>query len=305
MENNAAPPERALRCQNGTRKVTQCLCILCRIFVPLIFSIWNVVPGAETIDSRLIDKSIEPTISTPPMKEPSATVPSCTAWRQLIFMRIRRHLSSILAFGILLSCRAALLAGPRDGQWKKVEEAISHGLPKTAITNLEPIIQASLKDKAYAEAVKAIGKKIALEGNIQGNKPEEKITRLEAEIAKAPREMVPVMDTLLAHWYWQYFQQNRWRFLQRTTTAQAPGKDFTTWDLPRLFNEIDKQFQSALAAEPTLKATPIAFWDDLLQKGTMPDSFRPTLFDFIAHEALDFYTSGEQVATKAQDAFEL
>src|SRR5512142_905946 len=137
-------------------------------------------------------------------------------------------------------------AEPRDAQWKQVEEAIKKGLPKTAITNLEPIIQGALRDKAYAEAVKAIGQKIALEGNIQGNKPEEKITRMEAEIAKAPKEMVPMMDAVLAHWYWHYFQQNRWRFMQRTQTAQAPGKDFTTWDLARLFAEIDKQFTKAL-----------------------------------------------------------
>ena len=200
---------------------------------------------------------------------------------------------------------SSLQAGPRDAQWKEVEEAIQKGLPKTAITNLEPIIQGALKDKAYAEAVKAIGEKIALEGNIQGNKPEEKITRLEAEIAKAPKEMVPLLETLLADWYWQYFQQNRWRFMQRTATAAPPGKDFTTWDLPRLFAEIDKQFQKALAAEKILKATPISAWDDLLQKGTMPDSYRPTLYDFIAHEALEFYTSGEQAAAKPEDAFEL
>ena len=200
---------------------------------------------------------------------------------------------------------SSLQAGPRDAQWQQVEDAIKKGLPKTAITNLEPIIQGALKDKAYAEAVKAIGEKIALEGNIQGNKPEEKITRLEAEIAKAPKEMVPLMDTLLAEWYWQYFQQNRWRFMQRTATATQPGKDFTTWDLPRLFAEIDKQFQKALAAEKILKATPISAWDDLLQKGTMPDSYRPTLYDFIAYQALQFYTSGEQAAAKPEDAFEL
>src|SRR5262249_48373874 len=163
------------------------------------------------------------------------------------------------------------------------------------------IIQGAIKDKAYAEAVKAIGRKLSLEANIQGNKPEEKITRLEAEIAKAPKEMVPVLDTLLAHWYWQYFQQNRWRFMQRTATTAAPGSDFTTWDLPRLFTEIDRQFQKALSAEIVLKATPISSWDDLLQKGAIPDSYRPTLYDFEAHEALQFYTSGEQAATKSED----
>ena len=38
----------------------------------------------------------------------------------------------------------------------------------------------------------------------------------------------------------------------------APGKDFTTWDLPRLFAEIDKHFQKALAAEEQLKKIPVA-----------------------------------------------
>ena len=218
-----------------------------------------------------------------------------------------RWLSSILAASAaaLVFMTSSLQAGPRDAQWKAVEEAIQKGLPKTAITNLEPIIQGALNDNAYAEAVKAIGQKIALEGNIQGNKPEEKITRLEAEISKAPKEMVPLMDTLLAEWYWQYFQQNRWRFMRRTATARQPGKDFTTWDLPRLFAEIDKQFQKALAADKILKATPISVWDGLLQKGTMPDSYRPTLYDFIAYQALQFYTSGEQAAAKPEDAFEL
>ena len=211
----------------------------------------------------------------------------------------------LATIAVLLLMSQSLFAGTRDAQWKKVDDAVSKGLPQTAITNLGPIIEGAMKDKAYAEAVKAIGKKIALEGNIQGNKPEEKITRLEAEIAKAPKEMVPVFDTLLAHWYWHYFQQNRWRFMQRTATAEAPGKDFTTWDLARLYAEIDNQFQKALSAEKILKATPVSAWDDLLIKGTMPDSYRPTMYDFIAHEALEFYTSGEQGAAKPEDAFEL
>ena len=121
---------------------------------------------------------------------------------------------------------------------------------------------------------------------------------MEAEIARAPKEIVPLLDTLLANWYWHYFQNNRWRFMQRTQTAQAPGKDFTTWDLPRLFAEIDKQFGKALANADTLKKTPVGTFDDVLQKGTLPDAYRPTLYDFIAHEALRFYTSGEQADVK-------
>ena len=180
----------------------------------------------------------------------------------------------LVAIGIAVLIAANPATPPnRADQWKKVDEAVNKGLPKTAIEELEPIIAAAMKDKAYPEAIKAIAKKIALEGNIQGNKPEEKITRMKAEIAKAPTEMVPVMDAILAHWYWHYFQQNRWRFMQRTATAAAPGEDFTTWDLPRLFAEIDKQFTKALRRrEGTEGDRRSPTYDALLEKGTMPDA---------------------------------
>ncbi len=191
--------------------------------------------------------------------------------------------------------------------WKAYDAALKKGLPKTAITHLEPIIAQTLRDKDYAEAIKAIGKKMALESNIQGNKAQEKIRRMEAEIAKAPKEMKPVMEAILANWYWHYFQQNRGRFLQRTRTGAGAGagNDFETWDLPRIFNEIDKQFNKALVHKAVLKKIPVADYNDLLQKGSAPDSFRPTMYDFLVYNALQFYSSGEQAGAKAEDAFEL
>ncbi|MCU0857101.1 MAG: MG2 domain-containing protein [Pontiellaceae bacterium] len=213
---------------------------------------------------------------------------------------------SLLVFVMLMTLALnTAFAGPRDEQWKKVQNAISNGLPKTAIEEIEPIISGAMKDKAYAEAIKAIGMKIAFEGNIEGNKPEEKITRMQAETAQAPEEMKPVMEAILANWYWHYFQQNRWRFMQRTQTAEQPGNDFTTWDLPRILSEIDKQFTKALSYEKTLKATPVTAYNDLLDKGTVPDTYRPTMFDFLAHNALEFYSAGEQGAAKAEDDYEL
>lgn len=206
---------------------------------------------------------------------------------------------------VLFGMTADVQAASRDALWKEVNEAMEKGLPQTAIEKLNLIIEGARKDKAWGELAKAIGRKLVLEANRQGNKPEEKIRLLEAEIERAPKELVPLFDTLLAHWYWHYYQANRWRFLQRTATTQPPGKDFTTYDLPRLFALIDRQFQKALAAADTLKQTPVSSYDDLLEKGTLPDAYRPTLFDFIAHEALGFYTSGEQAGAKPEGAYEL
>jgi uncharacterized protein YfaS (alpha-2-macroglobulin family) len=206
---------------------------------------------------------------------------------------------------LLVTLSSAAAAGPRDELWKQVEDAVKKGQPKTAIDKLEPIIEQALADEAYAEAIKAIGQKIALEGNIQGNKPEEKITRMRGAIDKSPAEMQPVMEAILANWYWHYFQQNRWRFVQRSQTAAPPGEDFTTWDLARILSEIDKQFQKALASADALQETPIADYNELLQLGNAPDGYRPTLYDFLAHNALAFYTSAEQAGARAEDAFDL
>ena len=205
---------------------------------------------------------------------------------------------------LVLTC-LDLTAASRDAAWKAVQDAIDKGLPKTAIEELEPIIKGALEDEAYGEATKAIARKIVLEGTIEGNKPEEKIVRMEDEISGAPAAMIPLLNTIQAHWYWHYFRQNRWRFIQRTATAEAPGEDFTTWDLPRLFARIDDHFTAALQAAPRLKEIPVSTFDELLEKGTLPDNYRPTLYDFIAHEALSFYTSGEQAAALPQDAYVL
>ncbi len=219
-------------------------------------------------------------------------------------MSTSKFLIALLSLAILAAAAVAR-ADKWDSQWKKVDDAVQQGLPKTAIEQLQPILDGAMAEKNYPVAIKAIGRKFALEGVIQGNKPEEKITRMDAEIAKAPAEMRPMLEVVQAQWYWQYFLHNRYRFVQRTATAAAPGKDFTTWDLPRLFAEIDKHFQAALASADQLKKIPIADYNDLLEKGSLPDDYRPTLYDFVANQALDFYNAAEQAGARAEDAFEL
>lgn len=187
--------------------------------------------------------------------------------------------------------------------WKSVEEALSKGRPQTAIELLEPILTKAKAEENWAEAAKALTKKISYQGMIEGGKAEEKIGQLEAEIAEWPEAAQPILETILGYWYWQFYQQNQWRFLQRTQSDEPPGEDILSWDLATILAEIDSHFVKALADPEKLRAEPIERYDDLLEKGNVPDSYRPTLYDFIAYEALRFYTSGEQAGAKSQDAF--
>ena len=188
--------------------------------------------------------------------------------------------------------------------WKKVEAADREGLPRTAIDLLKQIVQISLEQKREGEALRALTREIILESVVAGNKPEARVARIREEIAKAPAGMKPLLRVVEAEWYHQYFSRNRWRFMERSATdGGIDEKDFTTWDLRRIVREIDGIYQAVLADDALLKKTPVAIFGDFLELGNQPPSLRPTLFDFIAFQALEFYVSGERAAAAPEDAF--
>lgn len=210
---------------------------------------------------------------------------------------------ALLLVFLFITVSTTLMAQTKDPRWKEVEEHLKKRLPQSAIAVLTEIETGAKAEKRWAEAARAMGYRISLLETIDGSHEAAKIRLLDEEIPKAPSELHPILQGIQAKWFWDYFSDNEWRFLERTQTDAAPGKDIETWDLKRLFAEIDRRFQTALAQPAALQAVPVSDFDALLDKGTLPDAWRPTLYDFIVHEALDFYTSGEQAGARPQDAF--
>ena len=206
--------------------------------------------------------------------------------------------------GTLLNTETSNNPDDRDTLWKQVEQAQKKGLPKSAATLLTQIYDSAVVDKEFAEATKAICYQIRIEGQINQPEMPYSIRRLQAELPKLHEEVQPLARVIQAHWFLTYYYQNRWQIQQRSQTAQSPSDDFETWDSARLLDEVDTLLQASLASSDKLKELPIARFDKLLKKGTMPDTYQPTLYDFIAHQAAQFYALDEQV-TRAQDDFEL
>lgn len=197
---------------------------------------------------------------------------------------------------------------PPTAAWKQVHQAIEQGLPKTAIQRLETIIESAGQQGDEAEQVRAIALKTTLEAEIEGGDPAERIERLEPLIEAAESESKQaLLRSIQANWFWDYFQRNRWQFQQRSEVAgDAPANDdFRTWSLPRILDHIDGLFQTALARAEVLQAIPVTQFDALLEAGNAPDAYRPTLYDFLAYDALDFYTAGEQAGSLPQGSFDL
>ncbi len=200
----------------------------------------------------------------------------------------------------------------RPAAWKAVQKALDEGKPQTALQALAGVEAAAVQAQAWDEAARAIATRVLAEtGDRPGDDPE-RVIRLAAVIEKAPAETKHVLEAIRANWTWGYFQMNRWRYQERTQGG-ADTKDLAKlaeWDLPGIVAEIRRRFAVAVGApgspeRAALQKLPVAAWSAVIEKGTMADAYRPTVWDVIVRDAIEFSSSGERGLVAPEDAFEV
>ncbi len=197
---------------------------------------------------------------------------------------------------------SAPLNQDREALWKQVKKEIDQDLPKSAIATLKKIYSSATAEQAWGDAARAISQQYFLEGRINQPAYPYAIKQMQAFLPDSPEPIRPILKVILANWLNSYLQQNRWRFSDRSQTATQPSEDIQTWDLPRLLGQVDEYYTQALSNAAFLQSIPIADYSDLLEITKKDARFRPTLYDFVAFEALNFYAAEEQI-TRPQNAF--
>ena len=196
--------------------------------------------------------------------------------------------------------------GPRAEAWERVQQALDEGRPKSAGESLAAIERAAIAERAWAETARAIATRVLADTGDRPPDDPERVRQLAAATDRAPPEARGVLEAIRANWTWRYFLTNRWRFTQRTTgAATADPTTIESADLPTIVAEIRRRFATALGDEAALRKLPVGEWSSLLQPGSMPDTYRPTVWDVVVHDALAFAASGERGLVAPEDAFEL
>ncbi|MGB6152426.1 MAG: MG2 domain-containing protein [Pricia sp.] len=193
-----------------------------------------------------------------------------------------------------------------DALWEKVQKLENDDLTKSALKQVQIISEKAKKEKNSAQVVKALlftsKYTLILEEDAQLNI----INDFRSEIEKAEFPTKSVLEGYLAHMYWQYFQQNRYQFYDRTQMEnKVDSVDFRTWDLTTLFYEISAHFEASLENKEALQKTGLDDFKEILRKQTDSEIYRPTLYDVLAHTALDFYKTNENSITRPADTFEI
>ncbi len=198
--------------------------------------------------------------------------------------------------------------GSYASEWKKVDEFYNKGLPQSALKEVEKLYARAKREKNAAETVKALINRVRFIQEVEEDSFVKIQTILMKELETAQVPLRPLLHSMMAELYWNFYQQNRWTFLNRSATVDFKNDDMRTWDLRKIVDQVTMHYDESLKnAQDTQKVT-ISLFDPILANSNAAKAsrvFRPTLFDFLAHRAIDFYANQEAGLTRPVYAFSM
>ncbi len=195
-------------------------------------------------------------------------------------------------------------AQPFTVLWHKTDSLSNLGQPQSALAIVDKIYTRAKIEKNDPQMIKAIIYRIRLNSDFRENFLPYTITGLQKEIATSSKPAKQVLQSILAEVYWKYYQNNQYRFRNRTQIKSNIPDSIETWDLTTISNAITRTWMLSLDEADTLKRIPIGNFDAILEQDIFssgkPDSlktdaakFVPTLYDFLAGRALNYFTSAK------------
>jgi uncharacterized protein YfaS (alpha-2-macroglobulin family) len=189
--------------------------------------------------------------------------------------------------------------------WKSVDRLEEEGKTKDALKSVESIILKARKDKNTTQTVKGLLHKYNYMMTLEEASELKVVNGLKKEIEQSQGTDRAVLQSILGELYWQYFNENTWKFSNRTETDEKQSDDFRTWDLKTLFKEINGCYLGSLEDVPLLQQTKLENYKDILSEEKGSKGFRPTLYDLLAHRAIDYFNEDKSNLAESSNAFSI
>ena len=190
-------------------------------------------------------------------------------------------------------------------EWIKIDSLEKKGLPKSALKIVESIYKDAKKTNNSPQFIKALTYKIKFINRTQENSFNSLIIDTKKEIKVSVFPNNAILHSMLAEMYYMYYKANRWKFYNRSQTVNFDNNDLSTWDLNTILSTIIYNYKASLTESNKLQQIPINEYDDIIIKGTKPEKLRPTLYDFLAFRAIDFFSKTELTVSQPADMFQL
>ena len=190
-----------------------------------------------------------------------------------------------------------------EDRWKKVDLLIrKEGLNASALKEVENIYTLAKKEKQDAQTIKALMYMSELEPGLMEDGELNSIKTLEAEIKTAKAPVKNLLQSLLASKYLSYFRDNSWELYDRSETSEFSNEDLETWSIGDFHRTISQLYLASIDSSDLLKKTSLSPYETIITKGNSR-KLRPSLYDLLVNEALEYFTSDEKDITRPAYAF--
>ncbi|SFW80986.1 MG2 domain-containing protein [Chitinophaga sancti] len=214
----------------------------------------------------------------------------------------------IVAFFILffISTTSTMAQFNYDNHWKKVQDLDNKGLPKSALEEVNVIYRNALQQKNEGQLLKTLIFRIKYVNSKNENPATDDNLKVvdEQNVVFTPAVRA-ILQSMRAELLYHYLENNRSQLYSRTAIEGDTSADVSTWTSDRLNKEIAAAYVSSLADAELLKKVNVKDYEVIITKGEHTENLRPTLYDLLAHRALDYFKSGEYNYRQAAKQFEL
>jgi len=192
-----------------------------------------------------------------------------------------------------------------EKEWKTVDSLIEKGLPQSALETVRFIYKDAKQNDNVPQFLKAILYKLRLESDYQEDYIVRSIDSLKTELTTTKGSSKAILHSMVAELYWSYYQSNRYVFLNRSQTTAFKLDDIHTWDARKIVREVIAHYVASMENPAQLKTVDLKNFDPILTIYDGSKKFRPTLFDFLAHRAISFFSNSESGLTEPANKFEM
>lgn len=189
--------------------------------------------------------------------------------------------------------------------WDEVYEFEKKGLYESALKKVNEIFDFAFNDNNSNQIIKSICYKLKYNQYLKEDDYVVAVGNLNDLIDSAEMPTKQLLHSILGEVYWSYYSANRWKYGERTNTVNFEQNDIRTWSLDKISEKISYHYLLSLKESERTKELDINSFKSILVDNYNSDELRPTLYDFLAHRALDYFKNSELELTKPAYAFEL
>ena len=182
-------------------------------------------------------------------------------------------------------------------EWKIIDSLENQGLPKSALEKLNELYEIVKADNNPTQTIKCLIYRGKYDSQLEEDGLSKAILKFQNEMDTSDFPTKPILQSLLAEMYSNYLQNNMRVFTDRTETAGFQNDDIKTWTVKQLVDKSRQLYLESIKDDKT-KEVKISDFDAILTGDEKTRRFRPTLYDFLMHRAIDYLSNERTYLTE-------